>query len=151
MESFATWRPFLHWYVAFSHCSFWCLLYTLPCIVCQHGSFSLSQAQTDTLDIEFSVTATDNGSPQTMNSSILVMLTVFSPDNHFNPQLDRPSYTASLDENTSSGTLVLNFSVTDDDPVQQAAEIGNLFLVGGDSIYFEAVITGPQTGSLITV
>ena len=109
-----------------------------------------SQAPTSSLVIEFNVTATDNGFPQAMNSSVRVTLSVFSPDNHFSPMLDQTTYKGSVDENTASEAIVLNFTVLDADPVQRASEIGNLVLFGDDSTYFSAQKTGPHTGVLLT-
>lgn len=40
----------------------------------------------------FTVVATDNGSPETKNTSAEVTIVVFSPDNHFNPILDEEEY-----------------------------------------------------------
>lgn len=112
--------------------------------------FFFSQGPISDLVIEFNVTATDNGSPQTMSTSVPVTLTVSSPDNHFSPMLDQTAYAVSVDENTQPPTIILNFTVTDADPVQRASEIGNLVLFGGDSIYFNAEKTGPHAGALVT-
>ena len=38
------------------------------------------------------VVATDNGRPETKNATEEVTIVVLSPDNHFNPVLDREDY-----------------------------------------------------------
>ena len=100
--------------------------------------------------IEFNVTATDNGFPQAMSTSVPVTLSVFSPDNHFSPMLDQTTYTGSVNENIDPGFIVLNFTVTDADPVPRASEIGELVLFGDDSVSFSAQQTGPHTGVILT-
>lgn len=108
------------------------------------------QAPTSSLVIEFNVTATDNGFPQAMSTSVQVSLSVFSPDNHFSPMLDQATYKGSVNENIEPEAIVLNFTVIDADPVPRASEIGKLVLFGDDSAYFSAQKTGPHTGVLLT-
>ena len=96
------------------------------------------------------MTATDNGSPETRNTSVSAIITILSPDNHFNPELDQSSYSGDIDEGVPAGAIVVNFTVIDEDPAPDAAGIGALMLLGSDSQYFTAEMTGTNTGVLRT-
>ena len=94
--------------------------------------------------------ATDNGVPENRNGTAQVTVFVFSPDNYFPPVLDQTSYEANLTEGSGPGTFVLQFTIEDGDRVGQAAEIGNVLLIGGDAELFTFSITGPTTGEILT-
>lgn len=70
-----------------------------------------------------------------MNSTASVNITVNSPDNHFNPQLDQLTYTGNLDENSVTGTTILTFSATDADVMGPASDV-NFYLGGTNSNFF---------------
>lgn len=108
----------------------------------------LSPPQNTTYTI--TVVATDNGRPETHNNTAVVTIVVFSPDNHFNPVLDRTSYTGRVDENDPAPVTVVQFTVTDEDQVGPASEISSLTLQGSDAQFFEAVQTGPNSGEIRT-
>lgn len=95
--------------------------------------------------------ATDNGQPETRNSTVEVMIVVFSPDNHFNPVFTRTSYVGSVPENDPAPVTVVRFTVTDEDEVGPASEIGSVTLQGSDARFFEAVKTGPNSGEIRTL
>ena len=94
--------------------------------------------------------ATDNGVPENRNGTALVTVTVFSADNFFSPVLDQTSYEAEIAEGSGPGTVVFQFQIEDGDRVGPAAELGNVFLIGGDAEFFNFSITGPTTGEILT-
>jgi len=96
------------------------------------------------------VIATDNGVPETRNATTTLLLFVIAPDNFFSPVLDEPNYNVDVDENSESGQVVLNFSITDGDQAGAAAELRRVIISGNDAQFFEAVITGSMTGSIRT-
>lgn len=98
----------------------------------------------------FTVVATDNGQPETHNSTVEVTIIVFSPDNHFNPVLNQTSYVGSVPENDPAPVTVVWFTITDEDEVGPASEIGSLTLQGSDAQFFEALKTGPYSGEIRT-
>ena len=98
----------------------------------------------------FTVVATDNGQPETRNSTVDVTIVVFSPDNHFNPVLNQTSYMGSVPENAPAPVTVVWFTITDEDEVGPASEIGSLTLQGSDAQFFEALRTGPYSGEIRT-
>ena len=99
----------------------------------------------------FTVVATDNGQPETRNSTVEVVIIVFSPDNHFNPVLTQASYVGSVRENDPAPVTVVSFTVTDEDEVGPASEIGSVTLQGSDAQFFEALKTGPNSGEIRTL
>ena len=90
----------------------------------------------------------DNGQPEPFTSTAEVIITVFSPDNFFNPQLDQVAYSAIIDENESTGSLVLRFNVSDSDLFGTASEIGVATILGLDAQFFNVTVTGPNTGEI---
>lgn len=95
----------------------------------------------------FTVVATDNGLPLPFNSTATVNITVSPADNFFSPELDQPSYSATLAEDNGIGTLVLQFTVSDSDR-GRASEIGQIIFLGTDSQFFTAVRMGPNSGEI---
>jgi len=111
--------------------------------------YLLITARTHTVqNITFTVAAEDNGHPETFVATAEVTITVVSPDNFFNPELDQMNYVATLDENEPSNTTVLRFTVTDDDTVGPASEIGVATITGIGSELFTVVKTGPNSGEI---
>lgn len=94
------------------------------------------------------VIATDNGQPETKNSTAMVTITIFPPDNHFNPVLDKQSYTGYLDENSPPGTSILTITATDADLVGPASTIEQFILEGINSQYFYVENLGNNTAIL---
>lgn len=94
------------------------------------------------------VIATDNGQPETKNSTAMVTITIFPPNNHFNPVLDKQSYTGYLDENSPAGTSILTITATDADLVGPASTIGQFILEGANSQYFYIENLGNNTAIL---
>lgn len=94
--------------------------------------------------------ATDNGRPENFNSTATVIIFVFSPDNFFSPVFEEASYSGIVDENTTAGFEIINFTVTDGDLVGPAAEIGRIILTGNDAQFFEHEITGATSGVIRT-
>lgn len=88
--------------------------------------------------------------PEPLNDTATVTVTVVSPDNFYNPRLDQDSYTATVNENSLPGDVVISFTVDDDDEPGPAAEIGELLFIGSDTQFFIAEITGPHTGQIRT-
>ena len=77
-------------------------------------------------------------------------ITVVSPDNFYNPILNQTSYTATVDENSTPGDVIISFRVFDSDEAGPAAQIGQLHFIGSDTQFFVAEITGPNTGQIRT-
>lgn len=103
----------------------------------------------------FTVIAFDNGKPENFNSTATVILSIFSPDNHFNPVLNQSNYVVFVDENDEDGApmeqVLLHFTVADEDEVgSPASEIGEAELIGVDAVYFTVELTGPNSGIIKT-
>ncbi len=94
--------------------------------------------------------ATDNGLPDNFNATATITIFVYSPDNFFSPVFDQPSYSGLVNEDEPAGFDVVSFTVTDGDQVGPAAEIGRIILSGNDDEFFEAEITGPNSGMIST-
>lgn len=93
--------------------------------------------------------ATDNGQPRPFFNTATVNISISPPDNFFTPELDETSYTSTLPEDSITGTLVLQFTVSDPD-VGPASEIGRVIILGVDAQFFTARSTGPQSGEITT-
>ena len=102
------------------------------------------------LTYSFTVLATDSGAPESLQGSAQVIITVFSPDNFFPPELDSAQYTGSVAEGISAGATVVSFTVTDNDLQGPASEAAGVFLFGADGELFEAVLTGVKKGVIRT-
>ena len=96
------------------------------------------------------VVATDNGQPKNFNSTTSLVIIVFPPDNFFSPVLDETTYQGTVDENTASGVVVVSFTMTDGDQFGPASELNRVILSGSDNSFFEAEITGTNTGVIRT-
>lgn len=94
--------------------------------------------------------ATDNGQPRPFFNTATVNISISPPDNFFTPELDQTSYTSTLAEDSTSGTFVLQFTVSDPD-IGTASEIGRVTLLGVDAQFFTARRTGPNSGEIRTM
>ncbi len=101
----------------------------------------------------FTVIASDNGKPESFNSTAEVTLVVFSPDNHFNPVLNQTIYEATVDENDGDPgpqeQVVVYFSVSDEDLVGPASQIGEIELIGVDAVYFTVEQIGTTNSGVV--
>ena len=84
----------------------------------------------------FTVTATDNGMPNTLVGTAQIQLFIFSPVNNFEPQFDKALYNISVPENSPIGTLVVTVTITDNDGPGPAGFIRSVVLGGLDAHLF---------------
>ena len=97
------------------------------------------------------VIATDNGQPDHFNTTAQVTVVVFSPDNHFNPELDQSSYDATVVEGNATEQVVVMFTVTDLDRIGPASELSAVELLGdGRELFNAEIIPGTNTGRVTT-
>ena len=111
---------------------------------------SSSSSSSQELNYTLTVVATDNGQPEPFNNTATVLIEVFSPDNFFEPVLDRVAYTGSVEENAATNFTVVSFTVSDGDLIGPASQIGAAQLIGTDAALFNVFVTGPNSGVIVT-
>lgn len=55
-----------------------------------------------------------------------------------------------MEENAEAGDVIVSFSITDGDQSIKASQIGEVQLIGVDSVFFTTEITGSRTGQILT-